>query len=162
MLNAIGNNFCYSPDHWTYVYMPLPPPKRYQAPFSFFIPQVWPLKHASGFARSFVRQRNLDIIKLTSRLPHDASNGSVRRPRGCFNLMHSQARALNSETALITFVQFRKIASSLRSDAISPKIISSLRSDIILKHPRGREPNNSWYRGEVGWLTLYYTNSGSM
>ena len=158
MLNAIDNNFCYSP---------VPPnafpslsPKTYQGNFLYFLfPQGKPLNTRMQFFFTWSKGRqNLDIIKLTARLFHDARNDSVRCLKGCFNLMHSQAHALNFKTALITFVQFSKIASSLRSDAIFRKnnILTSF--VYYLKTPLGSGPNNSWYRGEAGWLTLYYCN----
>ena len=131
------------------------PPKHTKPPFVLFVPQGNPLTHECNFFFTWSKGRqNLDIIKLTARLFHDARNDSVRCLKGCFNLMHSQAHAFNFKTALITFVQFSKIASSLRSDAIFRKNI--LTSFVYyLKTPLGSGPNNSWYRGEAGWLTLY-------
>ena len=70
--------------------------------------------------------------------------------KGWFSLIHSQAQASNLKTATVTFIWFWKNS-----------ILTSFgRSFVALPRPKQRRwdngPNNSWYRGDVGWLTLKY------
>ena len=128
----IGNNFCYRAIQ---TLNQNAPPKNINAPFFRSSPQGKPLYTRWVKIELTARRRPFTIINLIAQSDYDTRHDPAAFPQGCFDWMYSQARTFNQKIALISFVQFSKITSSLRSDVIFTEITSSLRSDIISKHP---------------------------